>query len=167
MLMVVFEFPYGITSGCFDVVDAGRHQFVNYPINQNIAVCGRQDCFYPLLGQCSFVIIGKLAAKVNVKSESAIVVNGFYPVKCSVIMICPAHFHYGRFTVLNHTINDFIESCATVGSFTIERLAVDPVYQFLELQFVKFFGSMGRIFAPSPILFPNYITIQISPIGIQ
>ena len=27
--------------GCFDVVNAGRHQFVNYPINQNIAVCGR------------------------------------------------------------------------------------------------------------------------------
>lgn len=40
MLMVVFELPYGIASSCFDVVDAGRHQLVNHPINQNIAVCG-------------------------------------------------------------------------------------------------------------------------------
>ena len=50
VLMVVFELPYGIASGCFDVVDAGRHQLVNYPINQNIAVCGWKNRFYSLLG---------------------------------------------------------------------------------------------------------------------
>ena len=167
MLVMVFELPYSIASGCFDVVDAGRHQLVNYPINQNIAVCGWKNRFYSLLGQCPFVVVGKLAAKVNVKSESAIVVNSFYPVKCSVIVICLANFHYRRFTVLNHTINDFIESRATVCRFTIKRFAVNTVYQFLKLLLPKLFFRTWWILTPPIITLIYDIAIKVIEVRIQ
>ncbi len=49
VLKVTFELTNAVATCCLDVVNGGRHQFINEAINQYITECGRKDCFYSLL----------------------------------------------------------------------------------------------------------------------
>ena len=161
--MMVFEFPYSITTSCLDVVYTGWHQFINKTVNQDVTESRWNDCFYSLLSQCALVVISKITAKRNGENKCAVIVNN----RIASILCVPFYIHAVGLAIFDQGIYQFIESRSFISRFTIKGLAIDAVYQFLKLLLVKFFGGMGRIFTPSPILFPNHVAIQISPKGIE